>query len=141
MDRDTEVKPMSKVSPLVDSLRARLVGPACNEDGTYTVGACKPDALCLMAADAIEGLRHEIERLTDELRLCCELKREYQEQAAAVFTRAELFTRAQLDAEVAAERERCAMVADSFVWFEEENCSPEESDVFIARKIRAKDGA
>ena len=61
--------------PLVGRLRARLAGSICNPDGTYTVGNCPPDALSQEAAD-------EIERLEDELRLCCELKRAYQEQAA-----------------------------------------------------------
>ena len=62
-------------TPLIERLRAGLSSPPCNADGTYTVGNCSPDVLMFEAAA-------EIERLRDELNLCCALKREYQQQAA-----------------------------------------------------------
>lgn len=103
-------------TPLIERLRAGLSSPPCNADGTYTVGNCSPDVLMFEAAAEIERLTginsalcrktnamtiqsardaEEIERLRDELNLCCELKREYQQQAAT-------------------ERERCA------AWLERE---------------------
>ena len=50
----------------------------------------------------------EIERLRDELALCCELKREYQDQLAAA--------REDAERRVDAERERCAKIAAWLQW-------------------------
>ena len=60
-------------------------------------------------ADVADEAADEIERLRDELHLCCELKRTYQEQLAA-------------------ERERCAKIAEDMDY------SPNGA---IARCIRA----
>jgi hypothetical protein len=46
---------------LVERLRARFAAPACNADGTYTVGNCPPDALCQEAATELERLRAALE--------------------------------------------------------------------------------
>ncbi len=39
---------------------------------------------------------------------------------------------------IAAEREACAQLAQDFVWYETENCGPDEANEFIARAIRAR---
>lgn len=41
---------------LIERLHARTESPPCNADGTYTVGNCRPDALCQEAATEIERL-------------------------------------------------------------------------------------
>ena len=37
------------------------------------------------------------------------------------------------------EREACAKLADNFVWFEADGCSPDEGNKFIATAIRGKE--
>ena len=77
---DQLVRPADEAHPLVRRLDNMSAGWLC---------AGLPDAE--LPAEAAR----EIERLADELRLCCELKRAYQEQAAA-------------------ERDRCAAIARSW---------------------------
>ena len=36
------------------------------------------------------------------------------------------------------EREACAKIADSFVWYDYENCSPDEGGIVVARLIRER---
>ena len=89
---------------LIERLRARTAGPKCNADGTYTVGNCPPDALCREAAA-------EIERLRDELNLCCALKLEYQQQAAGGIER------------LCAEIERLRADAARYRWLRDLRCN------------------
>lgn len=57
----------------------------------------------------------------------------------------ECYTAAQMHAyaksyaaqEVAKEREACARLSESFVWWEADNCSPDEGNKFIAALIRS----
>ena len=87
----------------------------------------------------------EIERLRDEMALCCELKREYQEQAAAEReARQEAQRRLELAQEaairhqrdialaVAAERERFPNLMPVIQWLEN-GCDPQEA----AKELRA----
>lgn len=43
-----------------------------------------------------------------------------------------------LDESAKSEREACAKIAETFVWFEAEGCGPDEGNVFIARAIRER---
>lgn len=33
--------------------------------------------------------------------------------------------------------EEAAKLAENFIWFDEENCAPDEANIFIAKKLRA----
>jgi hypothetical protein len=50
---------------LIELLHARTESPPCNADGTYTVGNCRPDALCQEAATEIERLCAAVALFTD----------------------------------------------------------------------------